>query len=54
MVELMESWFLADREAVRRYYDDDDRFQGSSLPAHAQIEKIPKKDVLDGLKEATS
>jgi len=53
MVELMESWFLADREAVKRYYNDDDRFQESSLPANAQVEKIPKKDVLDGLKEAT-
>jgi hypothetical protein len=52
MVELMESWFLADREAVKRYYNDE-RFQESSLPANAQVEKIPKKDVLDGLKEAT-
>jgi hypothetical protein len=52
MVELMESWFLADREAVKRYYDDD-RFQESSLPANAQVERIPKKDVIDGLKEAT-
>lgn len=52
MVELMESWFLADREAVERYYNDA-RFQESSLPPNPQVEKIPKKDVLDGLKEAT-
>ena len=53
MVELMESWFLADREGVKRYYNDDDRFRESSLPANAEVEKILKKDVLDGLKEAT-
>lgn len=52
MVELMESWFLADRGALKRYYHDP-QFQEARLPGHPDIEKIPKRDVEDGLKEAT-
>lgn len=51
MAEVMESWFLADREALKRYYARD--FQESALPRNPQVEKISKADVLDGLKEAT-
>ncbi len=52
MIELMESWFVADREALKGYYDDH-RFQESALPGNPKVEMIPKKDVLDGLKNAT-
>jgi hypothetical protein len=51
MIELMESWFLADREALKRYYKQG--FQESSLPRNPEVEKIPKEDVLQGLTEAT-
>jgi hypothetical protein len=51
MVEIMENWFLADRNALREYYRKD--FQESALPASENIEGVPKKQVLDNLKKAT-
>jgi hypothetical protein len=52
MVQIMESWFLADREALLDYYGS--RFRPSSLPAEREIEKIPKSRVLNGLKRSTA
>ena len=51
MVQEMESWFLADREALIRFYGAN--FRSRALPQRLQIEDIPKKDVYDGLKRAT-
>ena len=51
MVQAMESWFLADREAVRAYYGQG--FRGNALPANPHIEQIPKQDVDTGLQSAT-
>ena len=54
MVELMESWFLADRDALKAYYGDG--FRENRLPGNAQVEKIPKNSVetsLDGATEDT-
>jgi hypothetical protein len=51
MVEAMESWFHADKDAVESYYRDG--FNRKALVANPLVEKIPKKDLLDGLKEAT-
>jgi hypothetical protein len=51
MVQLMESWFLADIQALKRYFG-----QGLSetrLRGNRAIEQIPKKDVLSRLKDAT-
>jgi len=56
MVEMMESWFLADRDAIKSYYNDphpDPGFRESALPAKPQVEEIPKRVVHDGLKDAT-
>jgi hypothetical protein len=50
MVQVMESWFLADREALAAYYRQG--FRAGSLPS-APIESIPKADVLRKLKAAT-
>ena len=52
MVQVMESWFLADPEALSSFYQQ--RFRPQALPGNpGQIEQIPKKDVDDGLERAT-
>ncbi|MEZ5403237.1 MAG: DUF4276 family protein [Bryobacteraceae bacterium] len=52
MVELMESWFLANRgSAVEVFYGN--CLRKASLPANPDIERIPKHDVLTGLDNAT-
>ncbi len=51
MVQCMESWFLADPAKLASYFGQ--KFQQTALPANPKIEKIPKRDVLEGLKKAT-
>ena len=51
MVQCMEAWFLADKKRLMEYYGKD--FKQNALPARQDIEKIPKDDVLNGLKNAT-
>ena len=51
MVELMEAWFLADREALASYYGNG--FQRSAIGDTADVERIPKAEVMDRLKRAT-
>ena len=52
MVQLMEAWFLADRDALRAYYGQgfhENRLKGDP----ANVEQVTKDDVLNGLKRAT-
>ena len=52
MVQLMEAWFLADRDALRVYYGQhfrENRLKGDP----ANVEKVTKNDVLSGLNAAT-
>ncbi len=51
MVQVMESWFLADADTLSSFYGKD--FRLKNLPANADIEKVPKQDVLDRLAQAT-
>lgn len=51
MVESMESWFLADRDALARHFGP--RFAARALPANPRIEEVAKDDVLGGLRKAT-
>ena len=51
MVEVMESWFLADRDALKEFYGQ--RYRENALPQNPQIEQIAKQDVLDGLRDAS-
>jgi len=51
MVELMEAWFLADRETLANYYGDG--FISNAIGNTSDIERIPKADVMDRLNRAT-
>ena len=51
MVELMESWFLADTDALKQYYGQG--FNENSLPRQQSIESISKADVFRSLERAT-
>jgi len=51
MVQMMESWFLADKEMLSEYYGKG--FVAGSLPRRENIELIAKKDVLTALANAT-
>lgn len=51
MVEFMESWFLADREAIAAFYGQG--YRSNALPPNRNVEQIPKGDVRDGLAQAT-
>ncbi len=51
MVQLMEAWFLADRQTLAAHYGRG--FNAGSLPSNPNVEDIPKTDVDDGLRNAT-
>ena len=51
MVQCMESWFLADKDALAKYFGDG--FNRNALPRRSDIEDIPKHDLHKGLKNAT-
>ena len=50
MVQVMESWFLADHQALQAFYGQ--RFRSQALPGNRNIEQVPKHDVLSGLDQA--
>jgi hypothetical protein len=52
MVQAMEAWFLADREALAKFYDGG--FLAKSLPGSStDIEAIPKNDLEPKLKHSS-
>ena len=51
MVQCMEAWFLSDRETLSLVFGNG--FRPDALPGQAAIERIPKRDVLAGLENAT-
>lgn len=51
MVRCMESWFLADKGALREFYGD--KFLVKSLPAAMDVETVAKTDVAKSLEHAT-
>ena len=51
MVQMMEAWFHADPDALKRYFGAG--FRPAALSKCANIEEISKADLLDGLKRAT-
>ena len=50
MVQLMEAWFLADRECLASYYGAS--FRAGRLPGN-QPEAVAKNDAMDRLRQAT-
>jgi hypothetical protein len=52
MVHMMESWFLADPELLRRYYGEG--FRTNPLAGNPNVEQIPKADVYSKLNAATA
>ena len=50
MVQVMESWFLADWDAVSIFFGQG--FKNNAKPTQA-VEKISKKDVYEALSKAT-
>ena len=51
MVQVMESWFLADVGALESFFGRD--FRESALPQNPKIENVRKQDVKTGLEQAT-
>lgn len=51
MVQVMESWFLADRQALEKFYGQG--FKPNKLPTASNIETISKQQVYDTLEAAT-
>ncbi|HMD97470.1 MAG TPA: DUF4276 family protein [Terriglobia bacterium] len=51
MVQCMEAWFLADREALHEFYGPE--FLAGSLPGQADIEQIPNRFLVTQLIHAS-
>ena len=51
MVQLMETWFLADRAALASYFGNG--FNENSLPRQVEVEHVAKQDIERGLNMAT-
>jgi hypothetical protein len=52
MIVCMETWFLADREALRKFFHD--CWRDNALPQWANLETVSKSDVLEKLAQATA
>ena len=51
MVQFMETWFLADMDALEKFYGGD--FRKATLPQNPKIEEVPKQDIEKRLKQAS-
>ena len=51
MVQVMESWFLADKQVLTEYYGQG--FLAGSLPGQPNIELVAKQDVFNALQHAS-
>ena len=51
MVQVMETWFLADRGALHAYFGDG--FRENAIPARPDLEGVPKATVFKALERAT-
>ena len=52
MVQVMETWFLADREALRSYFGA--KFRENVLKTWPDLEDVPKSTVFEALERATA
>ena len=51
MVQVMESWVIADLEALKKFYGSD--FNSNAIPKNSNVEQISKQTIEKGLKQAT-
>jgi uncharacterized protein DUF4276 len=51
MVQTMESWLIADIDALKQFYGKD--FQESSIPPNNNVEQIPKNQLTKSLEKAS-
>lgn len=52
MVQVMETWFLADRDALRRFFGT--RLNENNFRQWTGLEEVPKDTVINALERATS
>lgn len=52
MVQVMESWFLADRDILRSFFGQ--KFREAAIPEWPQLEAVPKASVYDALERASA
>ena len=52
MVQTMETWIVADREALKDYYGQ--RFRANALPRRQNLEEVSKDDIGESLTSATA
>lgn len=52
MAQVMETWLLADREALERFFGED--WQDAKLPKWPQLEMVPKKTILEALDQLSA
>ena len=52
MVQVMETWFLADREALRSYFGA--KFRENALKTWPDLEDVPKSTVLEALERTSA
>ena len=51
MVQCMEAWLLADRDVLAGFFGKG--FNAKALPGRTDVEKVPKKRLLDAIEHAT-
>lgn len=51
MVQMMETWFVADLEALRQYYGQE--FRENAIPRNPNVEEIEKGRLAAAMREAT-
>jgi hypothetical protein len=52
MVQVMETWFIADQEAMARFFGGE--FRRAAIPAWPNLEQIPKSSIYESLEKATA
>lgn len=51
MVQCMEAWFLADRDALPKFFGQG--FRSNALPQNQNVEEISREDLSQGMERAT-
>jgi len=52
MVQVMESWFVADRKAMKQFFGVN--FRDAAIPLWPNLEEVPKQAVFESLDRATA